>query len=140
MAGVTKPAASTQNIGLISKFDSTGRHLWTKKIDFKNELQFVQELSDGSIFIAGGAYVKLTSSGDVIWSKTFQPSTGVNCPGQTTFTISSAADGVNGELILSGTLKDCTKSPMLMVTKIDRNGNPIWTRAYETIVAPWSSK
>ena len=130
--------------GLITKFDSVGRHIWSKELQsdviagLGLYIESITELSDGSILASGWHnnplsttaptatvdffVAKLTSSGALVWLKTFHSLMGNGC---TTSNIRYVwvAEGVNGELYLGGTIPNCPDPRYLVVFKLNSAGD-----------------
>jgi hypothetical protein len=133
--------------GLITKFDSVGRHIWSRELQsdviagLGLYIESITELSDGSILASGWHnnplsttaptatvdffVAKLTSSGALVWLKTFHSLMGNGC---TTSNIRYVwvAEGVNGELYLGGTIPNCPDPRYLVVFKLNSAGDLIW--------------
>lgn len=124
----------------IIRFDSNGEKIWSRTFNIPGVLsqhvKFI--LTDDSnilmywfdgITIAQNHIVKLSMNGALIWKKTYTHSKEM--------IISSAASLADGSTILSGTLNlEVNPGPISisgyqpMLTKIDNNGDLIWTKHY----------
>ena len=133
--------------GLITKFDSVGRHIWSKELQSDVipgvglYVESITELSDGSILVSGWHNnplsttsptptvdffaAKLTAAGAIVWLKTFHSLMGNGC---TTSNIRYvwAAEGNNGELYLGGTIPNCPDPRYLVVFKLNSAGDLLW--------------
>jgi gliding motility-associated-like protein len=134
----------------LTKFDSIGNHLWSKEIrsDIWESIyiESIKELSDGTIIITGWHsnslyYVpptnyqdvfvaKLTSTGDIIWLKTFNSLLNNNCSTNNLRNI-SVSEGINGDLLLAGTMWNCPLPKYLVVFKLNSSGIVQWKYAFK---------
>lgn len=135
--------------GIITKMDSLGNHAWSREIrsDVTSALVILglKELNDGSIIITGAHhnsiyYVppteyqdffvsKLTATGDLIWLKTFHSRLVLNCSSGNIYG-ASVAEGLNGDLLIGGTIKNCPSPAYLLVFKLNSTGDLQWENAY----------
>ena len=133
--------------GLITKFDSVGRHIWSKELQSEViptvglYIESISELSDGSILVSGwhnnplstisptptvDFFVgKLTAAGNLVWLKTFHSLIGNGC---TTSNIRYVwvAEGDNGDLYLGGTIPNCPDPRYVVVFKLNSAGDLLW--------------
>ncbi|MEI9911612.1 MAG: hypothetical protein WDO71_19355 [Bacteroidota bacterium] len=138
--------------GAVTKFDSAGHHIWSKEIrsDVKPGQALVAEsifeLSDGS-FIVTGTHTnplstepgninedffaaKITSTGGLIWYKTFHSLMENGCTSSNIRYV-SVAEGLNGDLFLGGTIPNCPFPTHLVVFKLNSMGNIFGSIALE---------
>ena len=133
--------------GVITKFDSVGRHIWSKEL--KSDviaglglyIEAISVLSDGSIIVSGGHnnplstspptatvdffVAKLSSAGTLVWLKTFHSLMGNGC---TTSNIRYVwtAEGANGDIYFGGTIPNCPDPRWLVVFKLNSAGDLLW--------------
>ncbi|HEY5968165.1 MAG TPA: hypothetical protein VIU35_09305, partial [Chitinophagaceae bacterium] len=132
---------------VITKFDSVGRHIWSKELQTDvipgrgSYVESISVLSDGSILVSGWLdnplstspptatvdffIAKLTANGLLVWLKTFHSLMGNGC---TTSNIRYAwvTEGSNGDLYLGATIPNCPEPRYLLVFKLNSSGELIW--------------
>lgn len=125
------------------KLDSLGNFLWSKQIIASQSdaayVESIDELSDGSLIITGSRntsdpnghtfITKLTSSGDLIWFKTFTTPFSNNCTG-TGIRYISVAEGPDGGLLLTATVWNCPLPKLLLVFKLSADGDMLWNNSF----------
>ena len=125
---------------ILCKFDSVGHHIWSRQLQsdvtFTFTIEAISELTDGSIIVSGWHdnilsqpdadlfICKLTSTGDIVWFNTFH-STNITCSnGNIRFL--SLAEGINGELLFTGTNINCPLPKQLVAFKLNSAGAIQW--------------
>lgn len=130
---------------VVTKFDSIGNHIWSKEIRSNADptlyVESMSEMSDGSIIINGWHdnplsnapptpnvdffVAKLTSSGDLMWLKTFHSLLGNNCT-ISNIRYTSITEGANGDFFVGGTVANCAYPKYLVVIKFNSLGVIQW--------------
>jgi hypothetical protein len=138
LAGATLsfgPTAGTSNIYLI-KTDSNGFPVWTKTYgDIMGDQGFsVHQTSDLGYIITGhgGAeispylngiiLVRINSSGDIVWKRTFGSS---NAPG---YLGNSVRETNDGGFVVTGYSDTFSTNDRLYLIKVNQAGDTVWTR------------
>lgn len=134
---------------LVTKFDSLGNHMWSKEIQsnvyYAIIANGIKELNDGSIILTGNhdnsfyhttpvSYqdffiCKLTAIGDLVWLKTFHSSMFL-CSTSNVYE-TKITDGLNGDILLGGTIFNCPFPKSLFVCRINNAGIIQWQNAYQ---------
>jgi hypothetical protein len=119
----------------IAKFNSTNTLIWCKNFSFNNyyfnNINSSIVLNNGDLLIGGSynnyslslgtfALVRITTDGDLVWSKTIN---------DFNTSISSLKEMSTNEIIVTGTISENYK-PRNIIMKIDGNGNSIWAKKY----------
>ena len=141
--------ASTPWYAIITKFDSIGNHLWSREIrsDVVASLyiESISELKDGSILVSGvhentlsitpptpnvDFFIsKLSSTGNLIWLKTYHSLLGNSCT-ISNIRFPSFAEGANGDIYVAGTIYNCPLPMYLVVFKINSTGVLQWKYSF----------
>jgi len=133
--------------GMIVKFDSIGNFLWGKQLKANGtsgmNITAIQELSDGSIIISGtfdntsfdgernGMVTKLSSTGGLVWVKTFKSQTLVCSGGNSSIVPMQIAEGANGDVFVSGSILDCASSRHSFLLKYNSTGSLKWNTVFQ---------
>jgi gliding motility-associated-like protein len=133
--------------GMIIKMDSIGNFIWSKELRANGEdeifILVIQQMKDGSIIISGtfdntafdgGSNIfvaKLTSAGNTVWVKTFKSVSLVCTDGSTSFIPMQIEEGANGDILLSGSLNNCTGSNNSLIYKLDLSGVLKWSTSFQ---------
>jgi len=136
MGGTTDSFGARSRDFLIIKLDSSGNITWSKTYggDDKDEVRSIQQTSDNGYIITGttksfGAgendflIIKLDSSGDVIWSKTY---------GGSKIDLSkSVYQNSDGGYIVAGTTESFGAGKRdFLIMKLDSSGNITWSKTF----------
>lgn len=118
--------------GLVVKLNLSGNMVWQKEVNLSSGsdvLNDIKETPTGEFILTGGAQtvsdvclVKLSSSGDLLWSKTFG-NTGEYDDGYAVITTSDGGYLVTGRYISMGTFQ-------ALLLKTDSSGTLQWLRCY----------
>jgi gliding motility-associated-like protein len=132
----------------ITKFDSIGQHVWSKEL--KSDvipglglyIEAISILSDGSIIVSGTHenplstsppnvgddffMAKLTSTGNLVWIKTYHLSLGNDCS-LSNVRYAWVAEGPNADLYVGATVPPCSFFPgFIVVFKLNSAGDVQW--------------
>jgi hypothetical protein len=127
--------ADTSNKIAVFKTDSIGHILWSKIIRGVNpalsnyHMNSIIETSDKNILIAGDIFeallIKMDSSGNVIWSKTYS-----NFSYGTT--VKQIIELQDSNYLIGGHTAGFFRGWDLYLMKIDKSGNVLWNKGYDS--------
>jgi hypothetical protein len=137
VAGETKSFGAGYMALLLSKFDATGDHLWTKTLGgwHYDQAYSLIEASDGGLVVTGWTHswgaggddlllCKFDASGNHLWIRTLG--------GMIHETGASVAEASDGGLVVtgywSGFQSPDPDSAWVLLSKFDASGNYLWTR------------
>jgi hypothetical protein len=134
---LTSDRGSLPNEVLLSKFDSTGKHLWTQKLGaVEVHNSSVATDADANIFVSEGlgdlSLFKFDPNGNRLWSTTLSPADYV-------FNGGIAVDGQQN-LYLGGGMVGNSGRPLdtdVFVSKFDNAGSLLWRRELGTNFTEW---
>ena len=132
--------------GHLLRVNSKGEILWAKQYNDINiatiSVLFIKELADGSIFISGDylkagvngnnpfptmMISKLRSTGDIIWSKTYQSV--LSTCNYVPVRITAIAEGINNEILFGASLSNCPYPQFQVVGKLSSQGSLLWDKS-----------
>ena len=132
--------------GHLLRVNSKGKILWAKQYNDINiatiSVLFIKELADGSIFISGDylkagvngnnpfptmMISKLRSTGDIIWSKTYQSV--LSTCNYVPVRITAIAEGINNEILFGASLSNCPYPQFQVVGKLSSQGSLLWDKS-----------
>jgi len=147
----TLPSLDRKPNGLLAKIDEAGNLLWVKHFQTIGPdtyslawLTAAFELANGDIICTGTLdtsatesystiVYRLTANGNIIWKNYLRTNIGIfnSKPGTFTFTASCAIDGLNGDVILSGTSNSNLSSGHIeTVVRLNNTGQQVWDANY----------
>jgi gliding motility-associated-like protein len=130
------------------KVTQQGDTLWSKLMQVGynkqfNDLYKAFELNDGSLLLVGDINVpmpqngrsdfmmmRLTSTGDLIWEKTFKTKLWDRDTTAGSIEIFDCREDANGNLFLGGNVRALLTSRIALAFKIDLSGNMLWSRGF----------
>ncbi len=136
VAGYTRSYGSGYYDFLILKLDSSGNRQWSRTYGGSNHdiAQSISQTSDGGYIVAGYTQsygsggsdfliLKLDSSGNVVWSKTYGGSND-----DVPYSISQTSDG--GYIVAGSTWSYGSGNNDFLILKLDSSGNVVWSKTY----------
>lgn len=146
------PYPSWINYGVLARLNARGDILWIKQFDdltvSPQNLMYITgviELPNGDIICSANwntnnssstfntLIYRLDANGNEIWRNTLQSNVGVfnSPPGTFTFDLLSAAEGLNGDLIVCGTTRSNLSSGKIeTVVRLNSQGKLVWDANY----------